>query len=122
MCRPVMRNKKNEIEPVKLPYPVADMYLALYNEWGLPPLAGISTSPLLELTGQSATVKDMPLIASCGAEYTGLVAAKTADRRRCRGGTAQTSALVWTFPFADAVRKSDGLQRSKSSISITRRL
>ena len=54
VCRPVTCSKKN-IVPVQLPYAVADMYLAMNNEWRLPPLAGISSSPRLEPDGTVRT-------------------------------------------------------------------
>ena len=37
--------------PVTLPDRVAQMYLDMFGEWGLPPLAGISTAPLLSADG-----------------------------------------------------------------------
>jgi hypothetical protein len=49
-CQPVrIDDKDNEIE-ITLPDPVARMLLD-YGEWGFPPLAGITTAPLLEPDG-----------------------------------------------------------------------
>jgi hypothetical protein len=49
LCQPV-RFKKGEKKEITLPTPVAQMLLDLY-EWGVPPLAGITTAPLLEPDG-----------------------------------------------------------------------
>lgn len=109
VCRPVMRSKKNEIKPVKLPYAVADMYLALYNEWGLPPLAGISTSPLLEFDG---TVRDSEGYAPDRQLWCSNIPALSLQRRPTDGDADAALRKLRhsfrTFPFADAVRKSDG--------------
>jgi hypothetical protein len=50
LCQPVRFNKKGEKEEITLPTAVAQMLLDLY-EWGVPPLAGITTAPLLEPDG-----------------------------------------------------------------------
>ena len=109
VCRPVIRNKKNEIEPVKLPYAVADMYLALYNEWGLRPLAGMSTSPLLEPDG---TVRDSEGYDADRQLWCSNIPALSLHRRPADGDAAAALRKLRhsfrTFAFADAVRKSEG--------------
>jgi hypothetical protein len=46
LCEPVQRNGQGNLVPVTLPERVAQMYLDM-NDWKLPPLAGISTAPVL---------------------------------------------------------------------------
>src|SRR5262249_33259619 len=46
MCRP-LRMEDGKQKDVTLPNRVADLYLAMGGEWGLRPLNGISTTPLL---------------------------------------------------------------------------
>jgi hypothetical protein len=49
-CRPVSRTKTGGTEPITLPDNVARMYLAL-GQWGLLPLTGITTAPVLDADG-----------------------------------------------------------------------
>ena len=106
--RPVVFRKGEQIS-VPLPSAVADIYLAMNGDWQLRPLAGITSSPLLEADGAirvkegydpqrklwcssipPITVQDQPT-----------------------GSDAKMSLLTLrgafkTFPFADALRKWDG--------------
>jgi hypothetical protein len=50
-CQPVKVVSKGERVPVTLSDRVAQMYLDMAGEWDLPPLAGISTAPLLSPDG-----------------------------------------------------------------------
>src|SRR6476660_4043561 len=104
-----MRNKKNEIEPVKLPSAVADMYLALYNEWDLRPLAGISTSPLLESDG---TVRDSDGYDADRQLWCSNIPALSLHNLPTDGDAEAALRKLRhpfrTFPFADAGRKSEG--------------
>jgi hypothetical protein len=49
-CQPVKFSKDGEKKEITLPTPVAQMLLDLH-EWDLPPLAGITTAPLLHADG-----------------------------------------------------------------------
>ena len=49
-CQPVTVNIKGERKAITLPVPVAKMLLD-FGEWGLPPLAGVTTAPLLAPDG-----------------------------------------------------------------------
>jgi hypothetical protein len=49
-CQPVKWNADGKEVPVTLPDPVAKAYLDL-GQWGVPPLAGITTAPLLRADG-----------------------------------------------------------------------
>ncbi|MGA8698465.1 MAG: hypothetical protein WB689_32455 [Xanthobacteraceae bacterium] len=51
LCQPVKLGSAGEHIPVTLPDRVAQMYLDMSGEWELPPLAGVSTSPLLSANG-----------------------------------------------------------------------
>ena len=107
-CRPVVV-RKGEQNPAPLPSAVADIYLAMNGDWQLRPLAGITSSPLLEDDGTirakegydpqrklwcsripPITVQDQP---------TGSDAEKSLVTLR---------GAFKTFPFADAARKRDG--------------
>jgi hypothetical protein len=56
LCEPVQRNRQGNLVPVTLPERVAQMYLET-NDWDLPPLAGISTAPLLSSDGSIRIVE-----------------------------------------------------------------
>lgn len=108
VCQPVSINVKGERREVTLPERVARMYLDLRGEWHLPPLAGITTAPLLADDG---SVRD-----ALGYDpTTGLWCCKVpplALLGRPRGEDAvQALGLLRqafkTFPFADAVRCRD---------------
>jgi hypothetical protein len=51
LCQPVRFDAKGERQPITLPDRVAEMYLDMAGEWELPPLAGVSTAPLLAADG-----------------------------------------------------------------------
>jgi hypothetical protein len=51
LCQPVKVDADGEHVPVTLPDRVAQMYLDMSGEWHLPPLAGVSTAPLLSADG-----------------------------------------------------------------------
>jgi hypothetical protein len=52
LCQPVKFNADGERKPITLPDRVAQMYLEMAGEWELPPLAGVSTAPLLSADGR----------------------------------------------------------------------
>jgi hypothetical protein len=51
LCQPMKVNSQGEVVAVTLPDRVAQMYLEMFGEWKLRPLAGISMSPLLSADG-----------------------------------------------------------------------
>jgi putative DNA primase/helicase len=51
LCQPVRFDAKGERQPITLPDRIAEMYLDMAGEWELPPLAGVSTAPLLSADG-----------------------------------------------------------------------
>ncbi len=108
LCRPVKLGANGECTPATLPDRVARMYLDMVGEWNLPPLAGISTAPLLAPDG--------------GIRYavgydpaSGLWCCKVPSLRlpeHPRREDAEASLRVLreafkTFPFADSVRRYD---------------
>ena len=106
-CRPVVV-RKGEQNPVQLPFAVADLYLALQGEWNLRPLAGITSSPLLEADGTIRTSEGYdPQMKLWCAPFPRLTL-----HERPTDGDAEMALLmlrdtIKTFPFADAVRKRD---------------
>jgi hypothetical protein len=108
LCRPVKVNPEGKRSPITLPERVAKMYLDMVGEWNLPPLAGISTAPLLTADGgvQYAVGYD---------RATGLWCCKVPQLRipehpRLEDARAALRSLreaFKTFPFADAVRRYD---------------
>jgi len=55
LCQPMQKDWRGNLIPVTLPDRVAQMYLDMSGEWDLPPLAGISTAPLLSAEGSIRT-------------------------------------------------------------------
>ena len=51
LCQPVKVGSDGARVAVTLPDRVAQMYLDMSGEWDLPPLAGVSTAPLLSADG-----------------------------------------------------------------------
>ena len=107
-CQPVKVDEDGEYIPITLPDRVAQMYLDMCGEWDLPPLTGVSTSPLLSPDG-SVRVADGYDPATglwcCGVPSLRLPA------RPSRAGAEAALALLRqtfrTFPFADAPRRWD---------------
>jgi hypothetical protein len=111
VCRPA-RGSKNGPVPATLPERVARMYLDMFGEWNLRPLAGISTAPLLAADG---SIRD----AEGYDPATKLWCCKVPPLRlpdRPRRDDAAASLRVLreafkTFPFADAARCRDATLR-----------
>jgi hypothetical protein len=55
LCQPMKQDSRGNLIAVTLPDRVAQMYLDMSGEWALPPLAGISTAPLLSADGSIRT-------------------------------------------------------------------
>jgi hypothetical protein len=101
-------NANGEHVPVTLPDRLAQMYLDMAGEWNLPPLAGVSTSPLLSAEGglRSADGYDRATgLWCCGVPRLRLPAHPShADAEAALGLLRQT---FGTFPFGDAPRRWD---------------
>jgi len=108
LCQPVKLTAHGDRVPVTLPERVAQMYLDMSGEWNLPPLAGISTAPLLSSDGavRFADGYDHQSGLWCGGvpqlDFHPRPALSDAERafRRLRW-------IFLTFPFADSVRRLD---------------
>src|SRR5262249_9236587 len=105
LCQPVKVDADGEHVPVTLPDRVAQMYLDMSGEWHLPPLAGVSTAPLLSADG-SVRVADGYDPATglwcCGVPRLRLPVRPS--RTDAEAALAQLRNMFRTFPFADAPR------------------
>jgi hypothetical protein len=108
LCQPMKFNSKGELIPVTLPDRVAQMYLDMSGEWNLPPLAGVTTAPLLSADGtvRSADGYDRSTSLWCCDIPTLKLPARPSD------ADAQTAFRILrqafqTFPFGDSPRRRD---------------
>jgi hypothetical protein len=107
LCRPV-KSVCDELVPVTLPDRVARMYLEMDGEWGLQPLAGISTAPLLSSDGsvRAAEGYDHATSLWC-ANVPTLRIPDHSIRAEAEAALRLLRQAVRTFPFADAPRRKD---------------
>ena len=107
ICRPV-RLQGDDVVPVTLPNRVARMYLDLSGEWGLPPLTGVSTAPILAPNGmvRSAEGYHSPSGLWC-AGVPQLVIADRPTRLQAEAALQLLREAFQTFPYADAVRRAN---------------
>jgi hypothetical protein len=108
LCKPVKRGSDGKRVAVTLPERVARMYLDMRGEWNLPPLAGISTAPLLAHDG---SIRDaMGYDAASGLWCCKVPPLLLPDAPRREDAALALRFLrdaFKTFPFADAVRRRD---------------
>jgi hypothetical protein len=108
LCQPVKVTQKGERKHETLPDRVAQMYLDIANDWKLPPLAGISTAPLLSEDGSIRAVKGYDPDTKLWCAYSLPLDVPThptvEDAERALDLLRRT---LRTFPFADAVRRSE---------------
>ena len=91
-----------------LPDRVAQMYLDMHGEWGLPPLAGISTAPLLSADGSVRTADGYdPATALWCRSVPTLRLPKEPSREDAENALGLLRQAFRTFPFADAARRWD---------------
>jgi putative DNA primase/helicase len=108
LCEPVQRDRQGNLVPVTLPERVAQMYLET-NDWDLPPLAGISTTPLLSSDGSIRVVEgyDSETALWCASALPVDVPTRpTIDQ--ASDALEIVRHEFRTFPFADAVRRREG--------------
>jgi hypothetical protein len=108
LCQPVKVEKDGKHVPVTLPDRVAQMYLDMCGEWDLPPLTGVSTSPLLSADG-SVRVAD-GYDPATGLWCRGVPMLRLLARPSRADAEAALAVLretFRTFPFADAPRRWD---------------
>jgi hypothetical protein len=107
-CRPTKVDREGDHVGVTLPDRVAHMYLDLFGEWSLRPLAGISTGPLLSRDGGIRSTEGYD-------EDTDLWCWRVPELRLAVRPSRHDAELALrlirqafrTFPFADATRKRD---------------
>lgn len=108
LCLPVMPKKAGYVS-VSLPPAVADVYLAMAGDWGLRPLAGITSSPLLSADGsiRAGNGYDPERKLWC-ATMPELTVSKHPSFDEASACLLTLRHAFKTFPFADSVRKIDG--------------
>ncbi|HEY8872199.1 MAG TPA: hypothetical protein VIM52_04145, partial [Stellaceae bacterium] len=115
LCRPVkLLGDKGERTPVTLPERVARMYLDMVGEWNLPPLAGISTAPLLAPDG---SIRDAvgydPASGLWCCKVPSLHLPECPRREDAEASLRVLREAFKTFPFADGVRRYDSALRAE---------
>jgi hypothetical protein len=108
LCQPVKVDADGEHVPVTLPDRVAQMYLDMSGEWHLPPLAGVSTAPLLSPDGNVRVADGYD--AATGLWCRGVPRLRLPvrpSRADAEAALAQLRQAFRTFPFADAPRRWD---------------
>ena len=105
LCQPVQVDRKGNLIPVTLPDRVAQMYLDMFGEWGLPPLMGISTAPLLSADGSVRTADgyDPATKLWCRSVQT-LKLLERPSFADAEEALRRLRHAFRTFPFADAAR------------------
>lgn len=109
LCCPIKQNEKGMLIPVTLPDRVARMYLDMTGEWGLPPLYGIATAPLLASDGTVRTAEGYDRVT--GLWCSTVPTLKLLDQPMRADAEAALRLMretFQTFPFADSARRWDG--------------
>jgi putative DNA primase/helicase len=107
LCQPVKIGAGEHV-PVTLSDRVAQMYLDMSGEWHLPPLAGVSTAPLLKTDGSICVADGYDAATGlwcCGVPRLTLPA--QASHADAEAALAELRQAFRTFPFADAPRRWD---------------
>jgi hypothetical protein len=105
LCRPVRLEGDGSV-PVTLPDRVARMYLDSSGEWGLAPLAGVTTAPLLAPDGTMRTQEGYdPITRLWCSKVPALRIPDQPRREEAQMSLELLRRTFRTFPFADAVRK-----------------
>jgi hypothetical protein len=108
LCQPVKVDEDGEYIPITLLDRVAQMYLDMCGEWDLPPLTGVSTSPLLSTDGSVRVANGYDPATGlwcCGVPSLRLPARPS--RAQAEAALALLRQTFRTFPFADAPRRWD---------------
>jgi hypothetical protein len=118
LARPVFRNRDGSLSPCTLPDRVARLYLAL-GDWGLPPLNGITTAPLLSADGAMRAADGYD--AHSGTWCANVPATEIAPSLSLQEAQASLRVIretFCTFPFADAATV-EGLHPSVPVIDLS---
>jgi putative DNA primase/helicase len=107
-CQPVKVNSHSERVHVTLPDRVAQIYLDMAGEWDLPPLAGVTTAPLLFPDGgvRSDDGYDCETALWC-CRIPALRLSGRPSRDDAEAALLRLRREFHTFPFADARRRWD---------------
>jgi hypothetical protein len=108
LCQPVKVRSDGGHVPVTLPDRVAQMYLDMSGEWDLPPLAGVSTAPLLSADGRVRAADGYDPATALW--YCSIPALRLPLQPSCADAGAALGLLrqaFRTFPFGDAPRRWD---------------
>jgi hypothetical protein len=108
LCQPVRFDAKRELQQITLPDRVAEMYLDMAGEWDLPPLAGVSTAPLLSADGnvRVADGYDRATALWC-CHVPMLTLPPHPSRADAEAALRRLREAFRTFPFSDASRRWD---------------
>jgi hypothetical protein len=108
LCQPMKMDRRGQYIPATLPDRVARMYLDMFGEWKLSPLAGVSTAPLLSADG-SVRVADGydPATGLWCHDVPRLRLATRPSRCDSQAALRLLRETFCTFPFSDAVRRWD---------------
>jgi hypothetical protein len=108
LCRPVTADGSGGYIAITLPDRVAKMYLSMSGEWQLPPLTGVTASPLLSSDGSVRVARGYD--GETGLWCRGvpdLRLASRPSRADAEPALRQLRQAFCTFPFADAPRRWD---------------
>jgi len=95
-------------EPATVPDRIANMYLDMQGEWGLPKLAGICTTPILRDDGSVVSAEGYDLATGVYCHGIPEIAVPERPTREQAQIALQTIRDTFrTFPFADAARRYD---------------
>jgi hypothetical protein len=107
LCKPVKMNKNGVLQALTLPDRVAQMYLDMLHDWKLPPLAGISTAPLLSADGSIRAVTGYDRETKLWCAYSlPLDVPRHPTLEDAERALDLLRRTLRTFPFADAARRS----------------
>jgi hypothetical protein len=111
LCQPVKLDPKAARKPITLPDRVAQMYLDMAGEWDLPPLAGVSTAPLLSADGNVHMADGYdPETALWCSHLPMLTLPSHPPRTDAEAALRRLRETFRTFPFGDAPRRRDASQ------------
>ncbi len=122
LARPtVLRTKEGKTTEhnARVPKPLAEMYLDCHGEWGLPPLSGIASTPLLRADGSMFTTNGYDPATGFWLENVLDVASMVPTRPTHAEAVAALGLIrstVATFCFADA--KMVGKPNSSSTVNL----
>jgi putative DNA primase/helicase len=108
LCQPVKMGSHGERVPVTLLDRIAQMYLDMSGEWDLPPLAGVSTAPLLSADGSVRAADGYDAVTTLWrCNIPTLRLPLRVSRAEAEAALRLLRQAFHTFPFGDAPRRWD---------------